>query len=78
VEYLDLEEVRHVQGLIRLRNSLPNEPGFRTNVQQDGHRRRRIEDDQSPLTKIAGIVGVAHPADRDIRGLVQLDRFVVR
>ena len=29
MEYLDLQEVRHVQGLVRLRNPLPDGSGFR-------------------------------------------------
>ena len=78
MKHLDLEEVRHVQGLVRLRNPLADAPGFRTNVQQDGDCSRRIEDDQGPLIKIAGIVGIAHPTDGNFRGLVQLNRLVAR
>jgi len=49
---------------------------FRTNVQQDGNRRRLLEDDQGPLTESAGIIRVTHPANGNVRGLVQLDRLV--
>ncbi len=69
-KYLDLEKVRHVQGLARLRDSLPHASGFQTNVQQDGNRRRCVENDQGALAGIAGIVSVAHPADGNLRRLV--------
>lgn len=77
VEYLDLEEMRYVQGLVWPRNPLPDVLGFRIDVQQDGNRRRRIENDQEPLTEIAGVVSVAHPADGNVRGLVELDWLIV-
>lgn len=69
-KHLDLEKVRHVQGLVRLRDPLPDASRLQTDVQQDGNRRRCVEDDQGASAEISGIVSVAHPADGNLRRLV--------
>lgn len=70
MEHFDLKQVRYMQSLIWVRDPPLDVGGFRASVQQSGDSRRRIEDDQRTSAEIAGIVRVAHPADRYFRRLV--------
>ena len=75
VEHLKVHEVGNVKALAGALDPLPDALGSQTRVEEHGEDRRGVEDDQGPLTEVAGIVGVPQAADRYVRWLVQLDRL---
>ena len=74
-EYLDVQEVRHVNGLSRALDPFPDRLGGWPGIQEDPNHGGGVQDDQRLLAEVARVVGVSHPADRDLRRLVQLNRF---
>jgi hypothetical protein len=71
MKHLEVHEVGNVKAL----DPLPDALGSRTGIKEHGDDRRGVEDDQGPLTKVAGIISVPQAADRHVRCLVQLDRL---
>ena len=77
VEHLNIQKVQHVNAFSRALDPFPNRLGVRPRVQEDRNHGGGVQDDQRPLAEFARLVGVSHPADRDLRRLVQLNRFLV-
>jgi hypothetical protein len=66
----DASEERDVNALSRALDPVPNRLGVRIGVQEDRTHGGGVQDDQRLLAETARVVGVSHPADRDLRWLV--------
>jgi len=77
MEHLYVKEVRDVH-LFGLPEPTPYAGGALPEVKKHRHRRRSVNDDHKTLLYVARVVGVPHPADRDLRRLVYFDWLELR
>lgn len=75
VEDFNVHKVRNVETLAGSLDLLPNAPGSRAGSHERVDDGRGVQDDQGPLPEISGVVRVPETTNRDLRRLVQLDRF---